>query len=135
MKAAGFPSLKTLDEFTLTHWSGISKDQLQKLASGQYLADNVIFLGPPGSGKTHLAIALGVLACRSGDRVLFDSSSGWVGGLQRAHQAGTLDKERARLGRYGLIIIDEMGDGPFGPDAANLVIEPVSSRYECASSS
>lgn len=57
-----------------------------KLASGRYLVDheNVIFLGPPGTGKTHLAIALGVLACHRGDGVLFDTASGWVGGPQQA---------------------------------------------------
>lgn len=134
VKAAGFPAVKTLDEFTLTHRPGISKDQLAQLASGRYLVDhgNVIFLGPPGTGKTHLAIALGVLACHHGDRVLFDTASGWVGRLQHAHQARTLSKELTRLGRYGLIIIDEVGYLPFEPEAANLFFQLVSSRYEHA---
>ncbi len=135
VKAAGFPGVKTLDEFTLTHRPGISKDQLGKLASGRYLVDhdNVIFLGPPGTGKTHLAIALGILARHHGYRVLFDTASGWVGRLQRAHQTGTLDKELAGISRYGLIIIDEVGYLPFAAAAANLLSQLVSSRYEPAS--
>jgi DNA replication protein DnaC len=61
IRAAGFPQIKTVDEFTLTHRPGISKDQVALLSSGRYLAGagNLIFLGPPGTGKTHLAIALG----------------------------------------------------------------------------
>ena len=65
IKAAGFPAIKTLDDFTVNHRPGIRKDHLRKLASGRYLVDHdtVIFLDPPGTGKTHLAIALGALAC------------------------------------------------------------------------
>jgi DNA replication protein DnaC len=135
IRAAGFPQIKTVDEFTLTHRPGISKDQVALLSSGRYLAGagNLIFLGPPGTGKTHLAIALGVMACQTGHRVLFKTASDWVVTLTKAHQAGRLDQELKRVQRYGLIIIDEVGYLPFEPDAANLFFQLVSSRYENAS--
>jgi len=124
-----------VDEFTLAHRPGISKDQVALLSSGRYLAGagNLIFLGPPGTGKTHLAIALGVMACQTGHRVLFKTASDWVVTLTKAHQAGRLDQELKRVQRYGLIIIDEVGYLPFEPDAANLFFQLVSSRYENAS--
>jgi len=135
IRAAGFPQIKTVDEFTLTHRPGISKDQVALLSSGRYLAGagNLIFLGPPGTGKTHLAIALGVMACQTGHRVLFKTASDWMVTLNKAHQAGRLDQELKRVQRYGLIIIDEVGYLPFDADAANLFFQLVSSRYENAS--
>ncbi|MFZ0529164.1 MAG: IS21-like element helper ATPase IstB, partial [Propionicimonas sp.] len=90
-------------------------------------------LGPPGTGKTHLAIALGVTACRHGHRVLFATATDWVTRLSDAHRAGRLPAELVKLRRYGLIIIDEVGYLPFEQDAANLFFQLVSSRYEHAS--
>ena len=95
--------------------------------------ENVVFLGPPGTGKTHLAIGLGIRACQGGHRVLFATAAQWVARLADAHQAGRLQDELRRLGRYPLIIVDEVGYIPFEPEAANLFFQLVSSRYERAS--
>ncbi len=93
----------------------------------------MVLLGPPGTGKTHLAIGLGIKAAQAGHRVLFATATDWVTRLQTAHSTGHLAEELARLRRYGLLIVDEVGYIPFEQDAANLFFQLVSSRYEHAS--
>ena len=93
----------------------------------------MILLGPPGLGKTHLAIGLGVKAAHAGYSVLFDTANNWIIRLTEAHQAGRLEAELKKIRRYKLIIIDEVGYIPFDQDAANLFFQLIASRYEVGS--
>lgn len=84
------------------------RDVLAHLATGTFVAkaENVILLGPPGIGKTHLAIGLGVKATQAGYSVLFDTASNWISRLAEAHHSGRLEAELKKIRRYKLIIID-----------------------------
>ena len=135
VKAARFPATKTLDDFDFTAQTSVRRQTIAHLAQLDFLAEanNVVFLGPPGTGKTHLSIALGVQAARRGHRVAFATAHQWVNRLGAAKRAGRLDEELERLGRIPLLIVDEVGYIPFDPQAANLMFMLVSRRYERAS--
>ena len=135
VKRARFPQIKTLDDFDFTFQRSVKKQQIVHLAQLDFLAEanNVVFLGPPGTGKTHLSIALGVQAARRGHRVAFATAHEWVLRLGLAKRTGRLDDELERLGRVPLVICDEVGYIPFDPEAAALFFALVSSRYERSS--
>jgi DNA replication protein DnaC len=135
IRAARFPARKSLEEFDFDHARGLRRDVIAHLGTLDFIVgkENVVFLGPPGTGKTHLGIGLGIRACQAGHRVLFATAAQWVDRLAAAHHSGTLQTELARLGRYPLLIVDEVGYIPFEPEAANLFFQFVSARYERAS--
>jgi DNA replication protein DnaC len=112
----------------------VKKQVIEHLGQLDFLhaRQNVILLGPPGTGKTHISIALGVRACLAGQRVVFRTATEWVA-LLEAQRRDRLDEELDRLERIPLLICDEVGYTPFDPHAASLMFMLVSRRYERAS--
>ncbi|MDT0388327.1 MULTISPECIES: IS21-like element helper ATPase IstB [Streptomyces] len=135
IRAAGFPARKLLEDFDERHPRGFDRETVARLGKAEFVTArrNVVFVGPPGTGKTHLAVALGVRACQAGHRVLFATAAGWAARLTDARAAGRLDAELASLDEHPLLIVDEVGYTPFDPDTAGLLFRLVAHRYERAS--
>ncbi|MGR4850507.1 IS21-like element helper ATPase IstB [Streptomyces sp. LARHCF252] len=132
IRAAGFPARKLLEDFDQQHPRGFDRETVARLGKADFVTarHNVVFVGPTGTGKTHLAVALGVRACQAGHRVLFATAAEWAVRLSDARAAGRLDAELAALDEHPLLIVDEIGYTPFDAATAGLFFQLVAHRYE-----
>lgn len=130
---AKFPALKMLDTFDFAEIPGLDKRLVLKLFKGQYLqlGENIVFIGGQGTGKTHLAIALGIAACNETKRVRFFTAADLVHQLLEAKDEKQVLRYQQQLSRYELLIVDELGRVECTPDGAALLAQVLSNRYEC----
>jgi DNA replication protein DnaC len=108
IRAAKFPARKSLEEFDFDFARGLKRETIAHLGTLDFITakENVVFLGPPGTGKSHLAIGLSIKACQAGHRVKFATATEWVTQLAQAHAEGRLQAELNKLSRYPLIVVD-----------------------------
>lgn len=132
LSKAKFPYVKTLEEFDFSFQPSLNEKEVIALSSLEFVAgrNNVVLLGPPGVGKTHLAIALGVKACTARYRVAFVSAQKLIEELAIASKAGGLIDTLMYYSRLHLVIIDELGYMPISREEANLLFQLISIRYE-----
>jgi len=132
IQIAHFPAVKRLEDFDFKFQPSVDQRLVRELAGGRYVAnaENVLFFGPPGVGKTHLAIALGRAAVEAGHSVLFVSATALLGALARAEAEGKLGEQLLFYGKPKLLVVDELGYLPFEQRSAHLFFQLVARRYE-----
>jgi len=134
-KKAGLPAMKTLEDFDFGFNEGLSRRQLYDLSTVKFARqyEDILFMGPPGVGKSHLAVALGVCAIKAGLNVLYKSAFDLIAEIREAEAIGTRKNLVRALKDTQLLIIDDLGMKKMPPDAAEYFLELIMNRYEKAS--
>ncbi len=132
LKAAKFPAHKTLDTFDFKARASVNKPLVLQLVKGEYLQqrENILIVGPSGTGKTHLAIALAIAACSLGKRVRFWRVTELITTLLEAKEERQLLRVRGQLAKLDLLILDELGYVPASKTGAELLFDVIATTYE-----
>ena len=132
LKAAKFPGYKTLETFDFKARPSVNKPLLLRLVQGDYLEnrENILMIGPSGTGKTHLALALGIAACGQGKRIRFWRVTELVTALLEAKEERQLLRLRGQLAKLDLLILDELGYVPASKAGAELLFDVIATAYE-----
>ena len=132
IKQAQFPVEKGLEDYDFAAMKSVNKQKVLELARGEWVRQhtNLCLLGQPGTGKTHLAIALGLAACREGIRTKFFTAAALVNQLETAQQQYGLERLLNRLDKLDLLIVDELGYLSFSRAGAELLFQVFADRYE-----
>ena len=135
MRSSRLPAVKTLNDFDFSFQPSIKREQIDSLHELGFLErkENVIFFGPPGVGKTHLAISLAIAAAQSGRRVYYGTLADIITSLEEAKAAGRLTHRLKTLTHPSLLVVDEIGYLPISPTGAMLFFQLINRRYERAS--
>jgi DNA replication protein DnaC len=135
MRSSRLPSIKTLEDFDFSFQPSIKRDQIESLHELGFVdrRENVVFLGPPGVGKTHLAISLAIAAAQRGRRVYYGTLIDLITSLEEAQAAGQLSRRLAVLTHPSLLVVDEIGYLPVSRTGAVLFFQLMNRRYEHAS--
>ena len=132
IKAAKFPALKTLESFNFDALPGLNKKLVLDLARGEFVArrENIIALGPSGTGKSHICTGIGLAACQRGIKTRFATAAAIVHEMIEAQDEKRLLRFQRQLASVELLIIDELGFVPLSKTGAELLFELISQRYE-----
>jgi DNA replication protein DnaC len=135
IKAAHFPYLKTLEQFDFSFQPGLNRQKLADLATLRFVEnhDNIILLGPPGTGKTHVAIALALKSCEAGHKVWFTTLADLVAQLHAALADHSLTARLKVLSQVDVLVIDEVGYVPLDKTGADHLFQVIARRYETGS--
>ena len=132
---AGFPFYKTFEDFDFSFQPSINKEEILDFKNLRFIekAENILFIGSPGVGKTHLASSIGIENARSNHSTYFINCNDLIQSLQKAYLQNRLDDKLKTLSKYKLLIIDEVGYLPINIESANMLFQLINKRYEKAS--